>query len=183
MKNEGFFMHMRRQMWGIIFIHWKYSKAYITNHRSFFISWIRTTWQFNCDFEENLFKHFSHIYGFSPVWHRRCALRYLLQENVFGHISHKNGFSLVWERECTCKLSLRENCLEHTSQVKGFDSMWMRRCSFRCPLCWKVLKQISHINDFSPVCQWRCALRLPIVENTFGHILQKSSFRFVEWMR
>lgn len=57
-----------------------------------------------------------HLYGFSPVWVRRCTVRFPLCEKDLLHLSHLWGFSPVWTRLWRSRWPLPGNSFLQMSQ-------------------------------------------------------------------
>lgn len=95
------------------------------------------------------------MYGFSPVWVRRCVLRLKSNEKHFAQTSHLNGFSPVWTSWCLFNFELSRNRLPHPSTAQTYClSPWVIMC-FRSELeSWNILPHPGtfHCESLKSLC-------------------------------
>ncbi len=89
-----------------------------------------------------LFPHWSHVYGFSPVWILMCSLRVCLSLKLFPHWSHEYGFSPVWILVCPSRARFCLKLFPHWSHVYGFSPVWVFRCASRYSFCVKLFSTL-----------------------------------------
>ena len=106
-------------------------------------SWI-IIWVLRYCFTLNLFSHFSHSKGRSPVWMRLCLLRSWGNLNPFSHFEHLYLFSSEWTLSCCLKCLLTTTFLHilHSILVLTFKG----RASLSIFKCWSMYKANSCFN-------------------------------------
>jgi len=77
----------------------------------------RCIWFFKVFLSANSLWHSGHLYGFSPVWIRKCRVRLFWRRKDFPQMPHVQGFSPVWVRMCRVISVLSRKRLPHRIQV------------------------------------------------------------------
>ncbi len=95
-----------------------------------------------------LFPHWSHEYGFSPVWTNLCFFRSPDQLNLLSQCEHLYCFSPVWMFMCTLRLNDCVKLFPHWSQVYGFSPVWTLKWTSRLYLHVKFFPQWVQVKDF-----------------------------------
>ena len=102
---------------------------------------------------------------FSPVCVRKCVLRPLATEKLLVQWGQAYGFSPVWIRVCALSWPAWEKLLVQCWQAYGFSPVWVRKCVLRPPASENLLMQCGHSYGLSPVWVRKCVLRLTHYEN------------------
>lgn len=84
------------------------------------------SWVFACRFissdRANLWSQCSQAKGFSPVWVRRCVVKWSEREKYRWQVVHWKGFAPVWIRRCLVNSSERENDFGQSMHLCGFSA-------------------------------------------------------------
>lgn len=129
----------RRQMWMWLrrgnWTHW----FFILTLREFLFSTLSSFMPIGSELTLKAFPHFSHVYGFSPVWTLLGTLSSELWWKVFSHSLHSKGFFPVWIRWCPVRAEIFLKDFLQSSHSQGSTPVWILSCLIRSELPWKAL--------------------------------------------
>uniref|UniRef100_A0A8C6ZHR1 Uncharacterized protein n=1 Tax=Nothoprocta perdicaria TaxID=30464 RepID=A0A8C6ZHR1_NOTPE len=94
--------------------------------------------------------------GRSPVWMRRCWMRWALWRKLSPQSAQ--GRSPVWKRRCCMRWELT-----------GFSPVCTRWCRVSAELTLKLFPQWPHSKGFSPVCTRWCCTSCELPAKLFPH--------------
>ena len=133
----------------------------------------------------NSLPHASQLYGFTPVWVRRCAVKLFFWANNFPHWSHLWFFSPVCVRmcvrTCVCVCWIRSetnlNVFPQGAHRNGESTVpWTRQCCRRDSVSLQPKEHWEHDHIFvtsklfvssssTDSWDWKFELELPAVSN------------------
>ena len=96
---------------------------------------------------------YSNLYGFSPLWVKRCFLNTPAWLNDLSHCAHVCSFSPLWMRRCLLRFSAWLNVLSQSAQVYIFIPLCVIKCLFRCTDRLNVLLQSEQVFIYPTVRQ------------------------------
>ena len=108
---------------------------------------------------------FSNLYGFSPLWIKRCFYNSPAWLNDLSHCAHVCSFSPLWMRRCLLRFPDWLNVLSQSAQVYIFIPLCVIKCLFRCTDRLNVLLQSKQVFIFIPLCISKCVFRFPALLN------------------